>query len=302
MRFLSSPLPPFPNLLVTPPPMETWSDGINKPRLLIAPHTGEEKEGCRKGCMLSLRHPKSGEATSYLLRNGFMQEQQWFKQSYGSWFLGDYVSEDGGLYISTPVDIVFILLPLFDEARMKKGNDCGMFRELNEICYVDGYPGYQHLVPFAENSMKLLCEMKEVGSSKFFRLDDSKVLAWLCHKIKRLKETFPKLDRNYSTREESDILFDAVSLLGEYLKNDPWLKLICTHLNLDLQSSARGYTNEGPLLSAIKNSQSDPIPQQTRKTNGRNVSTAKKQKTQVESKNIKDMFRRATRDSGGGKT
>lgn len=34
-----------------------------------------------------------GEATSYLLRNGFMQEQQWFKQSYGSWFLGDYVSE-----------------------------------------------------------------------------------------------------------------------------------------------------------------------------------------------------------------
>lgn len=24
--------------------------------------TGEEKEGCRKGCMLSLRHPKSGIA------------------------------------------------------------------------------------------------------------------------------------------------------------------------------------------------------------------------------------------------
>lgn len=29
------------------------------------------------------------------------------------------MSADGGLYAATPVDPVFILLPLFDEARMK---------------------------------------------------------------------------------------------------------------------------------------------------------------------------------------
>lgn len=35
----------------------------------------------------------AGEATSYLLTNGVFQEIHWFKQAYGSWFLGDYVCE-----------------------------------------------------------------------------------------------------------------------------------------------------------------------------------------------------------------
>ena len=90
--------------------------------------------------------------TCYLFNNGMLQEIQWFKQSYGSWFLGDYISQgkshcwllsvdeclpprgckpamfmshdcshvtDGSLYMATPVDPVFILLPVFDQARMK---------------------------------------------------------------------------------------------------------------------------------------------------------------------------------------
>lgn len=28
---------------------------------------------------------------------------------------------------------------------------------------------------------------------------------------------------------------DAVSIIGEYLKCDPWLKLLCHHLKLDLE-------------------------------------------------------------------
>ncbi|XP_054787679.1 uncharacterized protein LOC129293638 [Prosopis cineraria] len=42
-----------------------------------------------------------------------------FEKSYGSWFLGDYLCEDGRLSLSTPVDLVFIMLPIFEEARMK---------------------------------------------------------------------------------------------------------------------------------------------------------------------------------------
>lgn len=34
-----------------------------------------------------------GDAISYLHRDGVLQELHWFKQSYGSWFLGDYVCE-----------------------------------------------------------------------------------------------------------------------------------------------------------------------------------------------------------------
>lgn len=84
------------------------------------------------GCLLLLRHPKSGmcvcvcvcssfasystttwalikfhllsgNATNYLLSNdnegAVLQELHWFKQSHTSWFLGDYVSQGTYIYI-----------------------------------------------------------------------------------------------------------------------------------------------------------------------------------------------------------
>nr|XP_048331705.1 ribonuclease H2 subunit B isoform X2 [Ziziphus jujuba var. spinosa] len=157
-----------------------WWEGSDETRVMVAPDSGCTENGV--GRYLSLRHPKSGNKTCYLLVNEGLQELHWFKQSYSSWFLGDYVAEDGRLYIATPVDPVFVLLPIFEEARMKKRDDPGKFRQIDEIIFIDGYPGYQHLLSIAEKSMQVVCEVKEVGSLKFFRLDDSKVLSWLCCK------------------------------------------------------------------------------------------------------------------------
>ena len=101
---------------------------------------------------------------------------------------------------------------------LQKGDDPGKFRQLDDIMFINGYPGYLHLLSVAEKSMQVVCEVKgghivykirkkkkkkkssmsriyshfcylvlspaEVGSSKFFRLDDSKVLAWLYHKVR----------------------------------------------------------------------------------------------------------------------
>ncbi|CAK7354398.1 unnamed protein product [Dovyalis caffra] len=140
-------------LLIAPIPRPTTGDGG-----AAAGGSGGGGDLGINGCFLSLRHPKSGNATSYLLSNDnegpVLQELHWFKQSYTSWFLGDYVSQDGGLYTATPVDPVFILLPIFEEARMKKRDDLGKFRQLDEILFINDYPGYQHLMSIAENSMK----------------------------------------------------------------------------------------------------------------------------------------------------
>ncbi|BFG30037.1 hypothetical protein CerSpe_163120 [Prunus speciosa] len=132
-----------------------WWEGFDEIRLLNAADTAEI--GNDVGQLLSLRHPKSV--------NGVLQELNWFKQSYTSWFLGDYVAEDDGLYTATPVDPVFILLPIFEEARMKKGDDLGKFRLVDEIIFVEGYPGYQKLLSIAENCMQAVCEIK-VGVSQ----------------------------------------------------------------------------------------------------------------------------------------
>ncbi|KAL3819500.1 hypothetical protein ACJIZ3_005405 [Penstemon smallii] len=101
-----------------------WWEGVDETRILIAPDPSTS--GKHVGHFLSLRHPKTGNTTCYLYCDGVLQELHWFKQSYGSWFFGDYVCEvlglphtDGRLYTATPVDPVFILLPIFEEARMK---------------------------------------------------------------------------------------------------------------------------------------------------------------------------------------
>ncbi|XP_042477563.1 ribonuclease H2 subunit B isoform X1 [Macadamia integrifolia] len=277
-----------------------WRDGFEETRVLIAPVPGPSttiENG--KGTLLSLRHPKSGNPACYFFVNNSLQEFHWFKQSYGSWFLGDSVCEDGGLHCATPVDPVFILLPIFEDARMKKGHDQGKFRQLDEIMFVSGYPGYQHLLSITEDSMKVVCEIKEMGSLKFYRLDDSKVLSWLCHKVHQLKTILPTLDKNYAVQNEQDTLKDAVSLIGEYLKDEPWLKLLCGKLRIDLQEATRKVTAHDILPTATESSpgssHSLPVKSGSDKKTSNSAKQAKKMKTETGSHNIQDMFRRSSR-------
>ncbi|CAK8568763.1 unnamed protein product [Lathyrus sativus] len=274
----------------------TWWEGVQESRVLVAPDPSNDGNG--SGRMISLRHPKSGNATQYLFVNGMLQEFQWFKNLYGSWFLGDYTSEDGRLYLSTPIDPVFIMLPIFEEARMKKGDDLGKFRQLNEILFVDGYPGYQQLMSLVENCMQVVCEVKEVGSLKFFRLDDTKVLRWLCYKVCQLNQTLPKLDKNYAIQSEKDTMVDAVSILGEYLNEEHWLQLLCNHLKLNilevtgkLQQAKAEESNPGLYNDVFQEEQSD----NKKATVVKKGRQAKKIKLETESHNIRDMFSRASR-------
>ncbi|OMO89331.1 Ribonuclease H2, subunit B [Corchorus capsularis] len=277
--------------------MGYWWEGVDESRLLIAPDPGANADASAR--LLSLRHPKSGLKTSYLLCNGSLQELHWFKQSYGSWFLGDYVSEDGSLYTATPIDPVFIMLPIFEEARMKKMDDPGKFRQLDEILFISDYPGYQHLFSMAENCMQIVCEIKEIGSMKFYRLDDMKVLAWLYHKVCQLKQTLPALDQNYAARDDKDTLADAISILGEYLKDEPWLKLLSNHFKLDLLEATRVASDYEVFPTSIESPiASSNLPKgknTSEKRTGRNQKQAKKAKVETESRNIKEMFTRASR-------
>ncbi|KAH6802035.1 ribonuclease H2 subunit B, partial [Perilla frutescens var. frutescens] len=276
-----------------------WWEGIDETRVLIA--QDPSTSGKHLSTILSLRHPRTGNQACYLYIDGVIQELHWFKQSYGSWFLGDYVCEDGRFYTATPIDPVFILLPIFEEARIKKGNEPGKFRQLDEIMYIHGFPGYQSLSSVAEKAMQVVCDLKEVGSTKFFRLNDFKVLKWLCYKVHQLKHTLLTLDKNYAARDEKDTLFDAVSIVREYLKDEPWLNLLCNKLKLNLEYWANTQ-DVGTLLPSTGTGLGSFTPVQenngTEKKASRTTRQVKKVKVEKDSQNIKDMFSRATRKRG----
>ncbi|CAH8378752.1 unnamed protein product [Eruca vesicaria subsp. sativa] len=294
-----------------------WWEGAEKTRVFIASDSG--CGGNKPGELLTLRHPKSGNGiifaymakneTCYLFSNGMLQEIQWFIQSYGSWFLGDYISQDGSIYMATPVDHVFILLPIFDEARMKITHS---FRQLDEILFVEGCPEYQHLLSLAEKCMEIVCQTQEVGSMKFYRLDNARVLAWLSCKVRCLKKTLPELDKNYAAKGEKQTLVDAISIVGEYLKTEPWLKLLYDHLGLEFVDPTMKVTNTENLPNANENkmeysnslqgcrcSTAKPIDkfhiicEKTNKKIGKPGKQIKPAKVETGSKNIRDMFSRA---------
>ncbi|CAN6235354.1 unnamed protein product [Urochloa humidicola] len=283
-------------------PVASWYDGLaTPPRVLISPRPSDANA---RGNVLSLRHPRSGDETGYLFIDGQLQEINWFKERYGSWFLGDYVCEDGGLYYCTPVDPIFIFLPTFEAARMSNGKDPGKFRQLDEILYIEGYPGYQQLMSVAGHHMELVCEVKEVANMKFFRLDDSKVLSWLCCKVHNLKEVFPKLGKNYAAQVEKEQLKEAVQMIREYLKDEPWLALLCQKLQLDTNEITNDATTKTNEASFYADSSPAPAPpSESKVANGSAKSSkgrpAKKPKVEVGSKNIKDMSRRVTRSGSG---
>ena len=60
-----------------------------------------------------------GEPAEYLLIHGTLQEVNWYKERYRSWFVGDCVLEDGSMYLCTPVDPLLLALPLMESSRMQ---------------------------------------------------------------------------------------------------------------------------------------------------------------------------------------
>ncbi|KAH0901720.1 hypothetical protein HID58_041223 [Brassica napus] len=238
-----------------------WWEGVEKTRVLIAPDSA--CGGNKPGELLTLRHPKSENGTCYLFNNDMLQEIQWFKQSYG--------------------------------------DDPGKFRQLDEVLFVEGYPEYQHLSSLAEKCMEIVCQTQEVGSMKFYRLDNSKVLAWLTCKVRSLKKALPALDKNYAAQDEKQTLVDAVSIVGEYLKTEPWLKLLYDHLGLEFVDPTTKESNTETFPNANENKMdySNSLQERANKKTGKPEKQTKQAKVETGSKNIRDMFSRASKKKVG---
>ncbi|KAL2636279.1 hypothetical protein R1flu_007758 [Riccia fluitans] len=216
--------------------------GSSDTRVLIAyePETSRSavtEGGVLDGNLFHLRNPRSGSAACYMILNGALQEVHWFKQRYTSWFLGNSVCEDGSLYLATSFDPLFMVLPVLEAARMKKGDDLGKFRALDEMMCVDDYPGYKRLMPLLMNSIHVICEVREVGASKYYRLDDSKVIGWLLCKVRRITEHLRLTQKSFSGMSEEDLNSYVVGLLSEYLPAEPWLSRLCSCLSVERGSS-----------------------------------------------------------------
>ncbi|GLI65461.1 hypothetical protein VaNZ11_008811 [Volvox africanus] len=264
----------------------------------------------------ALPDPRTGRSQGFLLANGSLMEVNRFKQAYNSWLLGDRLLSDGGVFLATVYDPLFVLLPVLDLAR-DKDESCplGKFKKLDELLYDGSMPGISELMPYArgggnadgvasgaidgvattmngttatanggslggpdeaamaaalaerkvlergategeeeahqgedtgvatnsplenprptlsflDQQLACICDVRRVDNMAFYRLNEDRVLAWLCCKFRRIQAALaPQLVGMDAPHAAAYVL----GFLSEYV-NDKWISLVATRLGIN---------------------------------------------------------------------
>ncbi|KAI1300552.1 hypothetical protein EDD11_006097 [Mortierella claussenii] len=104
-------------------------------------------------------------------------------------------STDGSIYIITPIDPVFVFVPILDIVRQKSSESQGRFLTVDSIFESDQYTSLRHLAHLhqVEKHLSLVCQVQESASMNTFRLDDEKTMGWLKRKVELLINKFPSI-------------------------------------------------------------------------------------------------------------
>jgi len=150
------------------------------------------------GQVLALAHPRGGSPTQYLLTpSGHFCELQFFRPSgskYGSWFVEQRVVSDGLLYVASPMDPKFLLLPALEK------HGAARFSPLEQILAAEADGAYMPLRKCQRLELHRMCDVNDqLGDDMIlYRLNPEKALAWLASKVERTKRALVTL---HSARE-----------------------------------------------------------------------------------------------------
>lgn len=146
------------------------------------------------GQVLALAHPRGGSPTQYLLTpSGHFCELQSFRPSgskYGSWFIEQKVVSDGLLYVASPMDPKFLLLPVLEK------HGAAHFSPLEQILAAEADGLYMPLRTCQRLELHRMCDVNDqLGDDMIlYRLNPEKVLTWLVSKVERTKRALVMLE------------------------------------------------------------------------------------------------------------
>ncbi|KAF9974901.1 Ribonuclease H2 subunit B [Actinomortierella ambigua] len=179
---------------------------------------------------LVLPNPRSGYPARYAIQNGQLLEvQKVDPEGVRSWFIHDTVQSDGSLFLMTPIDPIFMFIPILEIMRQQTSESQGRFITLDDLFDSDQYTSLRHLAHLrhVERHLDQICEVRDSGM-KTYRLDDDKATALLKRKVEHLVTKF----------STSKALVESVSY-AEYLPEGcrqeaitlASLRLVCAYLN-----------------------------------------------------------------------
>ncbi|KAI8579723.1 hypothetical protein K450DRAFT_241180 [Umbelopsis ramanniana AG] len=162
------------------------------------------KEPEHAGASVSIQapHPRTGDPSRYVLQqDGVLLEVQKVEAEHKqSWLIGNSVQKNGVLYMMTPMDPLFVLLPVLAETRKKSAESDGRFVQYDSIFSdADDDQRYQSLhrladIPGLPAQLGHLCDQQEYMKGEFvYRLNEDKTLKWLRLKVEAVADNVEKM-------------------------------------------------------------------------------------------------------------
>lgn len=225
----------------------------NEKRVFIssAPLVANNSTGDMKFVRI-LENNGTQEASSYLVGSGVLEECMAYKPRYSSWFVDDSVVSQGVLHISTPVDPLFFVLRGLTNIKNRNNTFC----DLEEIVSCIGLLGSESSFCMRciqemmekDDQMRCLCDFKEVGKDRYYRLNEEKVVAWLILKVKALQQALSVPGSAFEQMDENGLKLYCVGLISEYLPDDNnWISPLKDKLNItDPENTASGHPAYDP--------------------------------------------------------
>ena len=139
-------------------------------------------------------------------------------------------SADGSLYVATPVDVLFLILPALESTRASGGNFCELEHCLERLCLTpEALESVTALI--TPEQMQCICDTKQVGDQYYYRLNDERVLAWLSLKAEQTKGALVEQAAGFAGMDALGLTAYAAGILGEYLSQE-WSTNLSKYLGL----------------------------------------------------------------------
>ncbi|XP_053664590.1 ribonuclease H2 subunit B [Anopheles marshallii] len=182
--------------------------------------------------VVSLRNPATKNESKYLIRRtpdaSHLYEVSCFNEQHRSWFINESVCSNGKIFLPTPVDALFLVLPYLVEKCSERAVP------LNQILIDDSFPYISNLNDVVSPSrMSLVADEKCAGNIIAFKYNETKTLEWLvskCHRLSKAigKQEYPaarslnyikeeKENETEEAKDEQGTLHTAFGIIADYL-------------------------------------------------------------------------------------
>lgn len=184
--------------------------------------------------IITLQHPCTKQPTKFLLQSdtNALYEINAHKDKCCSWFIDSSVQQDGSLYVITPFDPLFILLPY-----LRENVETGKFLLLDQMLKDCEFPDCAKLVKcLTATALVNITDSSGEGDLIGYKYNDEKTLRWLKIKVERTVEAIkatgffvPRGD--HGDEDDREVIEYAFGIVTSYTD----LSVTCrlrTHMNI----------------------------------------------------------------------